>query len=89
MHWKLLGRFDLARGSGTDVSRSAAGRGGAEAIWVPTALLPRFGVTWTVDDDHHITARHQLGTTPITTPAPRVIVRPRRARSHRAITIAA
>ena len=67
MHWKLLGRFDLARGAGADVSRSAAGRGGAEAIWVPTALLPRFGVTWTAEDDQHITARHQLGTTPIAT----------------------
>ena len=44
---------------------SAAGRGGAEAIWIPTALLPRYGVTWTADDEHHITAHHHLGTTPI------------------------
>ena len=65
MHWKLLGHFDVAHGTGPDVSASAAGRGGAEAIWIPTALLPRYGVTWTADDDHHITAHHHLGTTPI------------------------
>lgn len=43
MDWKLFGRFTVASAAGQDVSRSAAGRGGAEAVWVPTALLPRFG----------------------------------------------
>ena len=65
MHWKLLGHFGVAHATGPDVSTSAAGRGGAEAIWIPTALLPRYGVIWTADDDHHITATHHLGTTPI------------------------
>jgi hypothetical protein len=64
MHWRLLGHFDVANGAGPDISTSAAGRGGAEAIWIPSALLPRYGVTWTADDDYHITAHHRLGTTP-------------------------
>lgn len=46
MHWKAAGLITVAHGEGPDVSRSAAGRGGVEAVWVPTALLPRFGVTW-------------------------------------------
>jgi hypothetical protein len=36
------------------------GRGSGEAVWVPTALLPRFGVTWTVADDLHLTAQYRL-----------------------------
>jgi len=38
--WKLAGLVTVAHGEGPDVSRSAAGRAGAEAIWLPTALLP-------------------------------------------------
>jgi hypothetical protein len=43
--WKLAGLVTVAYGDGPDVSGSAAGRGGAEGIWVPTALLPRFRVS--------------------------------------------
>jgi len=35
------------------------------AVWVPTALLPRFGVTWSAADHAHITARYTLGETPV------------------------
>lgn len=56
MDWKVAGLFTVAHGDGPDVSRSAAGRGGAEAIWIPTALLPRYGVTWSAADDSHISA---------------------------------
>jgi hypothetical protein len=42
------------------VSRSAAGRAAAEAVWVPTALLPRFGVTWEAASANHLTASHRL-----------------------------
>jgi hypothetical protein len=35
---------------------------GGEAIWVPTALLPRFGVDWSAADDHHLTARWRIDT---------------------------
>jgi len=46
MQWKLAGLVTVAAGAGPDVSGSAAGRAGAEGIWLPTALLPRFGVRW-------------------------------------------
>lgn len=32
----------------------------AEAIWVPTTLLPRFGVDWSAADDRHIAARYRI-----------------------------
>ena len=51
---------------GPDISPSAAGRCGCEGVMAPTALLPRFGVTWTAEDDQHITARLQLDATPAT-----------------------
>lgn len=65
LDFKLAGMVTLAHEDGPDVSRSAAGRGGAEAVWLPTALLPRFGVRWSADDDAHITARYHLGDTPV------------------------
>ena len=65
MHWKLAGLIDVAHGDGPDISTSAAGRCGMEAILLPTALLPRFGVTWTAAADDHITAHHHVGSTPV------------------------
>ena len=65
MKWKVAGLVTVAHEAGPDVSRSAAGRGGAEAVWLPTALLPRFGVRWSAHDDTHITAHHHLGDIPI------------------------
>ena len=64
MAWKLFGVVGVARAQGPDVSRSAAGRGGAEAIWVPTSLLPRYGVAWAVDGAD-IVARYHLDDTPL------------------------
>lgn len=63
MDFRLLGLVPVMRASGPDVSRSAAGRCGAEAVWVPTALLPRFGVEWSATDDTHATARFRLDDT--------------------------
>jgi hypothetical protein len=60
MSWRVLGLVRVMHADGPDVSRSAAGRVGAEAVWVPTALLPRFGVTWTATDLPHITASYTL-----------------------------
>lgn len=60
MRWKLLGLVPVMRASGLNVSRSAAGRVAAEAVWVPTALLPRFGVTWSAVDELHLDARYVL-----------------------------
>lgn len=56
MDWKLAGVKRLVRADGPDVSRASAARGAAEAVWIPTALLPRYGVEWTAHDDHHIRA---------------------------------
>ena len=60
MNWRVLGLVRVMHADGPDISRSAAGRVGAEAVWVPTALLPRFGVTWTATDPHHVTASYRL-----------------------------
>jgi hypothetical protein len=49
------------------VARSAAGRAGAEAIWLPTALLPRFGVRWAAPAParDRVTAAFAVGETPL------------------------
>ena len=65
MDWRLLGLVPLVRAGGEDISRSAAGRAAAESVWMPTSLLPRFGVQWSATDAHHITARYGLDATGI------------------------
>jgi hypothetical protein len=60
MRWKLLGLVPVMHAAGPDVSRSAAGRLAGEAAWLPTALLPRFGVRWEAVDDDHLTARFRV-----------------------------
>ncbi len=65
LDWKVAGLITVAHAEGADVSRSAAGRGGAEAIWLPTALLPRFGVRWSAEGPNHIKAEYSLGDTPL------------------------
>ena len=65
MRWKLLGLATLIRAAGTDVSTSAAGRCAGEALWLPTALLPRFGVEWSAAAADRIVAKVELDTTPM------------------------
>jgi hypothetical protein len=65
LDWKLLGLLTVAHADGPDVSRSAAGRAGAEGVWLPTALLPRFGVRWSAAAGDQLTARYQVGQTPL------------------------
>jgi hypothetical protein len=65
MDWKLAGLVTVVHAEGPDVSRSAAGRAGAEAVWVPTALLPRFGVRWSAAGADRVTARYRSGETPL------------------------
>ncbi len=65
MDWRLAGLFRVMHGAGPDISRSAAARAAAEAVWVPTALLPRFGVEWSAADDDHISARYQIAGYPV------------------------
>jgi hypothetical protein len=65
MRWKFLGLIPVVQAEGPDVSHSSAARAGAEAVWVPTALLPRYGVIWTAEDDTHLTARYTVDNTPL------------------------
>ena len=57
LRWKLLGVVPVTQAEGPDVTRSAVGRVAGEAMWLPTALLPRFGVEWEASDDRHVNAR--------------------------------
>jgi hypothetical protein len=61
MRWKLLGLVPVVRASGRDVARSAMGRAVAEGIWLPTALLPRYGVVWHAQNDEHLVAEIPIG----------------------------
>jgi hypothetical protein len=65
MDWRLLGLLTVAHAEGPDVARSAAGRAGAEAVWLPTALLPRFGVRWSAGPADRVTAGFQVGDTSV------------------------
>jgi len=65
MVWKLAGLVTVAAGDGPDTSASAAGRAGAEGIWLPTALLPRFGVSWSARASDRVTAAFAVGETPV------------------------
>jgi hypothetical protein len=65
MDWKLAGLVRVVHAEGPDISRSAAGRAGAEGIWLPTALLPRFGVRWSASADDRLTAAFCVGETPL------------------------
>jgi hypothetical protein len=56
MDWKVGGLVTVMHAEGPDVSRSSAERAAGEAFWIPTSLLPRFGVKWTATDDAHISA---------------------------------
>jgi hypothetical protein len=66
MRWRLAGLVTVAAGEGPDISRSAAGRAGGEGIWLPTALLPRFGVRWSAPSEDLVTAAFAVGETPVT-----------------------
>jgi uncharacterized protein DUF6544 len=65
MDWKLAGLVTVMHADGPDVSRAAAGRAGAEAIWVPTALLPRFGVRWSASGPDQVTASYRIADVPL------------------------
>jgi hypothetical protein len=60
LRWKLLGLVPVTQAEGPDVARSAVGRAAGEAMWLPPALLPRFGVDWEAADDRHVMARFAL-----------------------------
>jgi hypothetical protein len=65
MEWKLAGLLTVAHADGPDVSRSAAERAGAEAVWLPTALRPELGVEWSAKGDDLICARFAVDGRPV------------------------
>jgi hypothetical protein len=63
--WRLFGLVPLMRAAGPDASRSAAERAVAEAIWIPTSLLPRFGVEWSTLGEDRVRASCRIGQHPV------------------------
>ncbi|MGD2182282.1 DUF6920 family protein [Lusitaniella coriacea] len=55
MRWKLLGLFPVMTASGSDITRSAAGRLQAEVLWLPSTLC-RDDVSWTEIDPSQLRA---------------------------------
>ncbi|MBN2608852.1 MAG: hypothetical protein JXA64_07030 [Candidatus Fermentibacteraceae bacterium] len=54
LDWKVLGVIPVMRASGSDVTRSAAGRVKAEMLWLPSAFL-QSGARISQEDPGHIT----------------------------------
>lgn len=51
LDFRLWGLIPVARATGPDIDRSAAGRLAAETVaWAPQALTPQMGATWTPID---------------------------------------
>lgn len=66
MRASLLGLVSLAKVEGTpDIAQGALHRYLAEAVWMPTALLPSAGVSWQARDHHSATARLRAGATEV------------------------
>lgn len=66
MHASMLAVWPLASVENTaDVASGALHRYLAEAVWLPSALLPSQGVTWTPIDDRHARATITAGGTTV------------------------
>ena len=61
MRWKLFGLFPVMSASGSDISRSAAGRVKAESVWLPSILCGD-DVSWTAQDSCHPGAHYNVRT---------------------------
>lgn len=66
MRFFLWGLMPLVNAQNKDIARSAAGRLGAEYIWLPSALLPQHGVGWSAIADNLIQANFRIDNEPIT-----------------------
>jgi hypothetical protein len=56
MQWRLLGIVPVAKASGPDITRSAAGRMNIESTWLPSAFCGD-SVSWTTSKESHLHAR--------------------------------
>lgn len=84
MRWLLWGLVPVARATGSDVTRSAAGRLAMEAVLLPSSLLPGRGFTWEEVDDTRARFSTTVGPeTVVTTLEVDAEGRPRRASARR------
>jgi len=65
MRWWLYGVLPVVSASGPDVTRSAAGRLGGEAVFVPALLLPANGASWEAVDDETARVTLPVGSEPV------------------------
>lgn len=56
MQWRLLGIVPVMTAGGPDIDRSAAGRMGGEAVWLPSAFLEK-GTSWEERDQGNVGVR--------------------------------
>ncbi len=63
--FSFWGLIPLVDAQSKNVDRSAAGRLGAEYVWLPSALLPQNGVTWKAISDDTIQADFEINHEPI------------------------
>ena len=61
MRWRLFGLIPVMTSSGSDTTRSAAGRHASEMIGLTPAGALAPGVTWQAIDDHRATATTTVG----------------------------
>lgn len=63
LDFRLWGLLPVARAAGADTDRSTAGRLAAETVaWLPQALTPAMGATWTAVDDRRATVHLPIDT---------------------------
>ena len=65
MRWWLYGVLPVVSASGPDITRSAAGRLGGEAVFVPALLLPTNGASWEAVDEETARVTLPVGGEPV------------------------
>lgn len=66
IEFRFQGRIPVVRSSGPDIERSAAGRLAAETVaWIPQALTPQAGATWSDSGDEQATVTIDAAGQPI------------------------
>ena len=62
MEFRLHGWIPMVRAEGEEIARSGAGRlAGEVAMWLPQALTPQAGATWSGIDEHRAVVRLPAG----------------------------
>ncbi len=66
MEFRFQGLIPVVTESGVDIERSAAGRLAAETVaWLPQALTPQAGTTWSAIDDRRAAASLRCASHPV------------------------